>query len=396
MKILFTTLFTFLLLHPLFGQLKVNYVDSAETVVTDVLLSKNAGIELLFTKYMGSQAAIGTFSSHMVYNEFIDSGIVLSTGKVVDAIGPNLNGGHSGKNQESGVGFLSQLAGSKTLDAAVLAFDFIPSTDSFCFKYIFASEEYPEYVNRGVNDVFAFVLIDMENGQKKNIATLPDGKTPICVDEINHLKNKEYFFLNGIWEPENTAKWRNDSTKGEAALMVQFDGFTTILNAGTRVQPGKKYRLILAISDVGDDVYDSAIFLKANSFKSEESNQIKNLLTNLKVDDDGSFSGAKQLNFEFGLAKLADEDSYRFLDTLAMAIEKYKPKQIEVIGHTDNVGSEKDNLALSEKRANHIKDYLINQGVEYKLISAKGKGESEPIDPEKPELNRRVEFVFRF
>jgi outer membrane protein OmpA-like peptidoglycan-associated protein len=396
MKSLTTLVFLFWIYNPLFAQLKVNYVDSAESVVTDVLLSKNAGVELLYAKYMGSHAAIGTFSSHMVYNEFIDSGIVLSTGNVMDAIGPNLEGGKSGKNVESGVGFLSQLAGSKTLDAAVLAFDFIPSTDSFCFKYIFASEEYPEYVNRGVNDVFAFVLINMENGEKKNIATLPDGKTPICVDEINHIKNKEYFILNGVWEPENAAKWRNDSTKGEAALMIEFDGFTTVLNAGTRVEPGKKYRLILAISDVGDDVYDSAIFLKANSFKSEESNQIKNLLTNLKIEDDGSFSGAKQLNFEFGSAEMADESSYKFLDTLALAIAKYKPKQIEIIGHTDNVGSEKDNQELSEQRANHIKEYLIEQGVDATLISSKGKGESEPINPEKPELNRRVEFMFRF
>lgn len=381
----------------LHAQLNIEFVDTPENVVNQILLSKKSGITLLGSKYMGSNAAIGTFSCHMVYNTFIDTGLVLSTGNVKDAIGPNEEHGKSGKNIESGVPFLAQLAGDlKTYDAAVLAFDFIPSADSFCFKYIFASEEYPEYVNRGVNDVFAFVLIDLENGKKQNLATLNNGKTPICVDEINHRKNQEYFYLNSLWEPDNLQKWENDSAKGEIALMLEFDGFTTTLNAGAKVKPNRKYRLILAISDVGDDVYDTAIFLEANSFKTKESNQIKNLLNHLKQNSDGSFSGAKNLEFDFGKAEITDKNSLQFLDSLAIAIKKYKPQQISIIGHTDAVGSELDNLQLSKNRAEFVKNYLNNKGVAPQQIFALGKGESEPIDLQNPEANRRVEFVFKF
>jgi outer membrane protein OmpA-like peptidoglycan-associated protein len=372
-------------------------VDSIDTVVRDLLLSKNSGVDIITSKYEGSFWSIGIFNCHLNHSEFIDFGLILSTGNILRAVGPNTETNMGSKTLEPGAGFLSELAGSNTtLDAAVLAFDFKTNKDSFCFKYIFASEEYPEYVNRGVNDVFAFVLIDMENGQMKNIATLPDGKTPICVDEINHLKNQEYFYLNGQWEPENPDKWKNDSIKGETALHIQFDGFTKVLNAGAKVIPNRRYRLILAISDVGDDVYDSAIFLQANSFSTQETNDLKRLLINLEINADGSFSGIKNLNFDFASAQLTDKASLTSLDSLAWAIEKYRPKQIEIIGHTDSVGSIADNQLLSEQRAAFVKGYLANYGIDQKMIITQGKGELEPINPKKPQLNRRVEFVFSY
>ncbi|MGY8981547.1 MAG: DUF5723 family protein [Cytophagales bacterium] len=72
---------------------------------------------------------------------------------------------------------------------------------------------------------------------------------------------------------------------------------------------------------------------------------------------------------------------------------------IEIAAHTDDVGQEKDNLTLSEKRANAVRDYLISRGVLDQQLIAKGYGEVQPIVPNTSEenrsLNRRVEIIIR-
>lgn len=71
--------------------------------------------------------------------------------------------------------------------------------------------------------------------------------------------------------------------------------------------------------------------------------------------------------------------------------------RIRITGHTDSVGSDKDNQKLSEGRANSVKDDMVRRGISENRIEAEGKGESEPIDTNDTEegraRNRRVEFV---
>jgi outer membrane protein OmpA-like peptidoglycan-associated protein len=72
---------------------------------------------------------------------------------------------------------------------------------------------------------------------------------------------------------------------------------------------------------------------------------------------------------------------------------------VEIAAHTDDVGQEKDNLILSESRANVVRDYLISRGVLGQQLIAKGYGEVQPIVPNTSEenrtLNRRVEIIIR-
>jgi len=315
MQALFTTIaLTALLLFAnknAFAQLEISYQEDTDALVKEQFLAKNAGIEVLAVRYAGSEAAIGTFTSNMVYSNFLGKGIILSTGNIMDAKGPNLVNNKSGKNMQSGFSVLSTLAKStQTFDAAVLAFDFRSKGDSISFRYFFASEEYPEFVNRNVNDVFAFFLIDLENGESKNLAVLPHNGSKICVDEINLQKNSEYFRLNGKWEPDNTNKWKNDLEKGELALYFEFDGFTTILQAGAKIVPQHRYRLIMAITDVGDDMYDSAIFLEANSFGNGDENPLQDIFSNLKYEaENNALIGEKNIVFNFGSAEITDAKS---------------------------------------------------------------------------------------
>jgi OOP family OmpA-OmpF porin len=71
--------------------------------------------------------------------------------------------------------------------------------------------------------------------------------------------------------------------------------------------------------------------------------------------------------------------------------------EIELSGHTDNTGSAKLNVELSQKRADRVKEYLIDKGIVEKRIDSKGYGGARPIASNKSEktrrLNRRVEFT---
>jgi outer membrane protein OmpA-like peptidoglycan-associated protein len=83
------------------------------------------------------------------------------------------------------------------------------------------------------------------------------------------------------------------------------------------------------------------------------------------------------------------------LDLLVNYLFDYPDINIEISGHTDNVGNEVDNLILSEKRANAIKDYVVERGIDNKRILVKGYGSKKPRsanDSENGRMNnRRVE-----
>ncbi|MDG2226358.1 MAG: choice-of-anchor L domain-containing protein, partial [Flavobacteriales bacterium] len=72
--------------------------------------------------------------------------------------GPNDNPGAGLDNSATGDGLLDGLSSASTEDAAILEFDFEAVGSSISFRYVFASEEYLEYVNAGYNDVFGFFI----------------------------------------------------------------------------------------------------------------------------------------------------------------------------------------------------------------------------------------------
>jgi outer membrane protein OmpA-like peptidoglycan-associated protein len=71
--------------------------------------------------------------------------------------------------------------------------------------------------------------------------------------------------------------------------------------------------------------------------------------------------------------------------------------KLEVEGHTDNTGSDEHNQTLSERRANAVREYLIQQGLSPSILTARGFGESQPVASNDTaagrQLNRRVEMV---
>ena len=104
-------------------------------------------------------------------------------------------------------------------------------------------------------------------------------------------------------------------------------------------------------------------------------------------------------NFEFNSVNLDDHAS-EYLDDLAKALQDNPELNIKLVGHTDNVGSEKFNLRLSIHRAQTLKDFLVARGVEGARITVEGKGLTEPLNSNQTEderaQNRRVELTILY
>ncbi|MEO1099420.1 MAG: OmpA family protein [Bacteroidota bacterium] len=104
----------------------------------------------------------------------------------------------------------------------------------------------------------------------------------------------------------------------------------------------------------------------------------------------------RNIYFDFDKASFKDE-SYTELNKLEAMMAQSAGVQIEISGHTDNIGGKAYNKDLSQRRANAVKNYLVNKGIDARRITSIGYGEERPLasnDDERDgrELNRRVEF----
>ncbi|MGI4847285.1 MAG: choice-of-anchor L domain-containing protein [Janthinobacterium lividum] len=176
-----------------------------------------------------SSTAAGTFTGAASAIGF-DSGLLLTTGTVDCAVGPNTVANCYGTGQTTS-----------------LAFDFESASGNLFFNYVFASEEYPEFVGTRFNDSFELLL----NGV--NIALLPDMTTVVAINNINSDKNAQYYRSNS-----------------DGSLDTQYDGLTTVLTAQATGLTGVNH-FELRIADVGDAIFDSGVFLQAGTFSATPS-----------------------------------------------------------------------------------------------------------------------------
>lgn len=197
-----------------------------------------------------------------------NAGMLLTTGNGIGAQGPNSQTSSTNNNPAttnvSTDPHLNAIANGTVTNGTVLEFDFVPSGDTMSFRYIFGSDEYPEFSPSTFNDAFGlflwgpgisgpYALAGYPAGGA-NVAVLPDG-TPVTINNVGDATNTAYYVFND-----------NGSTYGTA---IQYDGTTVVLTAAASVQCNQTYHIKLAISNVGDQSYDSGVFLEAGSFVSD-------------------------------------------------------------------------------------------------------------------------------
>jgi len=248
--------------------------------------------------YTGAIVARGTFTGGNGCGLPIDSGVILSTGYITNAVGPNDDDGSIAggwpDNPENGPSHLGQpgdtnltdlVGGGATYDAAVLEFDIV-STNSFTlqFQYVFASEEYPEWIGSlpyDFNDPMAIFVstnrvgTNWINSITNDIALVP-GTTdvPVSVNTVNggFIGGDFYGETLDSASPTNPQYYvdnhdPNYSAATNAAPVpefnIQYDGMTVLLTAQTYITAGVTYHVKIAIADYYDAVYDSAVFITA-------------------------------------------------------------------------------------------------------------------------------------
>jgi PKD repeat protein len=236
-------------------------VDSVSSVMDAINSLFGPGVTVSNLTYTGPNTSIGSFlDTSTVFTtagDFgIDEGILLTTGNIADAPGPNSSTSMSTSNNLPGDADLNALIpGYFTYDASVIEFDFTPMTDTLiACNFIFASEEYLEWVNSSFNDVFGFFISGPGFIGLQNLATIQTfnsaGQTldvPISVNSINDLTNSSYFILN----------------EGD---VVEYDGFTVPIELTHTITPGQQYHFKIAVADAGDAILDAAVFMESGSF----------------------------------------------------------------------------------------------------------------------------------
>jgi len=290
MKVNYIIIFVFLSLSSL-AQLTTDRTppyDNYPYLVNNVLLG--TGVQASNVVFQGDSIQIGFFDGS-ASNIGLNSGIVMCTGDIA-ILDPNYVGFADFVNVNPPVtdpdllnvansvpGLIGQNFNvSSVNDIAVLEFDFVPSSDTVSFRYVFASQEYFGYENSVYNDVFGFFIsgpgivgpyaspAGFPNGSI-NIATFESQEAnslgvelPITISSICNFPND--FGGPSVYNPQLFINNQDLTTVDDA------DGFTVVMTAVAAVQCGETYHIRLAIADGSDSGLSSYVFLEENSFSS--------------------------------------------------------------------------------------------------------------------------------
>lgn len=248
-----------------------------DQVVGDATEVSNVEVNGLDLPMLNVQA--GTFTD-ATQSIGMGAGIILGTRGVTLAEQPNIGGGSSmsGAMQNYSDPDLESISSFSVFDQIVLDFDFVAIGDTVYMNYIFASEEYEEYVCGTVNDVVGIFITgpNPEGGvyDNENIALIPDPaspnlftSTPVTINTLNpgvpgsngtssncDDADPEWSTYSVFYQPNTTNTY-------------EYDGRTVQLPVRWSVVPGETYHMKMGTGDGGDTAFDSAFFLKAQSFR---------------------------------------------------------------------------------------------------------------------------------
>ena len=212
----------------------------------------------------------------------------------------------------------------------------------------------------------------------------PDGKT-LYFSSDRHVGMGGYdLFVSrrneqGEWSEPVNLGYPINTPGDEINFIVAADGHTA---------------LISSIREGGQGGYDIYRFqLQDEDLKPEAVNVYDYVVENLEP---GTVVQLVNIQFEFNSAALT-ADSEEGVAMLAEFLESHPEINVELAGHTDNVGSDTYNLKLSEERAEVVRQALIGQGIAPERLTAKGYGASRPLVPNDTEeqraMNRRTEMI---
>ena len=274
-------------------------------------------VEIYDLTFTGSPDSFGAFA-YSGGELGISEGMIMSTGNATSAVGPNNQSQVTTQFNTPGDQDLNSLTDYLTFDACVIEFDFLASSDNLlACEFIFASEEYPEYIGSMFNDIFGFFISEPYedifgnqdpnfNQELQNIAHIPGTDLPISINTINPANNPNHYI-------DNCLETNNDELQYVAANYegsdIEYDGFSIPISLEANIKKDVLYHLKIAIADASDPKFDSSLFLKSNSFDSGVNAEIGNFTQNgLTVSFENNSLGSDFL-WSFGDGNYSEEEN---------------------------------------------------------------------------------------
>lgn len=238
---------------------------SASYLITDIFIGGGC-FEVSNVSTIGKAVQLGEFSGGGSSIQ-IETGVIIASGQAVTASGPNVGESSGSSVGGGGDGDLNTLANGSVFDAGGIQFDFKPTVNLVKFNYVFGSDEYNEYTCSSFNDVFGFFISGAGIGGNKNIALIPGTNTPVKINNVNLGVVGSNGSMANCTPPNGSLAYSGFFVNNPVGSPdVEYDGFTTVFTAEQVVIPCSTYHIKFAVGDVGDGVYDSGVFLEANSF----------------------------------------------------------------------------------------------------------------------------------
>ena len=386
------------------------------------------GIAVKRVCFRGMRRAIGEFNqADSIFH--MSKGLVLTTGNYKTIASPNTERGQSTANRNRGFRFWKKRTDAQLYDAAALQFDFYPNADYMSFNLVFASEDYPDLLNASYEDQL-LILLTYPNGQQEVLA--PD----IGTSKINHEQNALYYINNSKLNekiryptPDTfvktiashrlilTSKWNTKLAAVQTPIYpIEFDGMTKVLQIQAPVERHQRHRLQIAIADKGNRIFDSAVFIEMGSLVSHNQPDYK---TGILAADPNYYytidtiaryplttytSAVKhemncnaqewKLNFNYDSYDLQPEH-YTPLARLVNKLKHCSASSVVIQGYAAAKDEIAYNEALSKKRAEEVRDFLVRQGISYKDITLRWHSAENGNQPIPKKLSRCVEIQFK-
>ncbi len=262
-------LFLFVLLLGLCSYSQNMTVDSQsytpQQLIEDILVAGDCITNITLTNVVGgdfggADQSYGFFDASGTSFPF-ESGIVMSTGRLVNVPGPNNDLSDDDATNWLGDTDLEVILNeTNTFNATILEFDFTSVASQVSFRYVFASEEYQENNPNSCqfSDLFGFLIRPTAGqNQYENIALVPDTDIPVKATTVTPG-------VPGSCPPQNETYF---GSYNDVNSPINFNGQTAVLTATANVIPNQSYHVKLVIADEQNYRFDSAVFLEAGSFQ---------------------------------------------------------------------------------------------------------------------------------
>jgi len=248
-----------------------------QNLITNVFLGE--GVEVISVDYFGANKSVGFFK-YGIDEVGIERGLVMTTGAAVTQ-GAFETGVNSTGNAFASVDNMSAFTdpdlqaiagGLNIYNVTKYVITFKPIADTLRFRYVFGSEEYPEFACSAYNDIFGFFIsgpgiTGPYANNAANIALIPGTNLPVRINNVNSGVVGGAGNITNCTPPNgslNYSQYYNDNNGSN--VLPSYDGYTDVFTAEAIVVPCQEYTIKLVICDVSDAAFDSGVFLEAKSF----------------------------------------------------------------------------------------------------------------------------------